>query len=152
MRIYIVFNGALSSGETGNNNPRGLTRVEMKTRERILLVDDEPQITHMVKRLLERSGFQVDDETNSMKALARFQCHPDDYDLVITDMKMPKMNGVMLSKAMLSIRPDVPIILCTGFSADVDSGIAKELGIRAFMIKPVSWQKLTDTIRSILDA
>ena len=124
----------------------------MNTQERILLVDDDPQITHMVKRLLERSGFQVDDETNSIDALERFQCHPDDYDLVITDMKMPKMNGMVLSKAMLSIRPDIPIILCTGFSADVDSSIAKELGIRAFIIKPVSRQKLTETIRTILDA
>lgn len=119
--------------------------------ERILLVDDEVQLTLMAKRLLEKSGYRVEEETNSMAALERFKTNPLRYDIVITDMKMPKLNGANLSRELLKIRPDIPIILCTGFSEEIDSELAEAIGIRAFVLKPVSRQILIEIIRDILD-
>lgn len=119
--------------------------------EKVLVVDDEAQITTLAKRLLERSGYRVEEQTISVNALEKFKSHPDEYDIVITDMKMPKMNGANLSKELLRIRPDIPIILCTGFSDEIDRKTAEEIGIRAFIMKPVSRQTLTETIRRIFD-
>lgn len=125
--------------------------MENRGGERILLVDDEVQLTLMAKRLLEKSGYRVEEETNSMAALERFKTNPLRYDIVITDMKMPKLNGANLSRELLKIRPDIPIILCTGFSEEIDSELAEAIGIRAFVLKPVSRQILIEIIRDILD-
>jgi len=133
------------------NAPERDSMADSRGYEKILLVDDEVQITNMAKRLLERSGYCVEEETNSVNALEKFKSHPYQYDIVITDMKMPKMNGANLSKELLRIRPDIPIILCTGFSDEIDRKTAEDIGIRAFIMKPVSRQKLTETIRHILD-
>jgi CheY-like chemotaxis protein len=125
--------------------------MENRGGESILLVDDEVQLTLMAKRLLEKSGYRVEEETNSMAALEKFKTNPLRYDIVITDMKMPKLNGANLSRELLKIRPDIPIILCTGFSEEIDSEIAEAIGIRAFVLKPVSRQILIEIIRDILD-
>lgn len=119
--------------------------------QRILLVDDEIQITTMAKRLLERSGYLVEEETDSVIALEKFKTDPARFDIVITDMRMPKMSGAKLSKELLRIRPDIPIILCTGFSEDMDRSTAESIGISAFIMKPISRQTLTETIRNLLD-
>lgn len=125
--------------------------IEEKGHERILLVDDEVQMTLMSKKLLEKSGYRVEEETNSVTALEKFKTNPYQYDIVITDMKMPKLNGANLSRELLKIRPDIPIILYTGFSDEIDAEIAEAIGIRAFVMKPVSRQILIDIIRNILD-
>jgi len=119
--------------------------------ERILLVDDEEPIVCMEKQMLERLGYDVTERTSSIEALEAFRASPDKFDLVITDMTMPNMTGVQLALKLLEIRPDIPIIICTGFSTKIDHPKAKEFGIRGFVMKPVVMSELGKKIREVLD-
>jgi CheY-like chemotaxis protein len=120
--------------------------------ERILLVDDEEPIVSMEKQMLERLGYDVTERTSSIEALETFRAAPDKFDLVITDMTMPNMNGVQLSQKLLEIRPDIPIIICTGFSEKINYKKAKALGIRGYAMKPVAMGELADKIREVLES
>ncbi len=119
--------------------------------ERILLVDDEPAIVNMSKQTLESLGYDVVMRTSSIDALEYFRNHPESVDLVITDMTMPNMTGDELAVELMKIRPDIPVILCTGFSTRISEQEAKAKGIRAFVLKPIIKQKLSETIRKVLD-
>jgi PAS domain S-box-containing protein len=119
--------------------------------ERILFVDDEPAISDAAKQLLESLGYRTEAETDSLRALERFRNQPDQFDLVITDMTMPKMTGDRLAEAMRNIRGDIPVILCTGFSATIDEDRAKGMGIRAFVRKPVLRADIARIIRTVLE-
>jgi len=122
-----------------------------KGTERVLFVDDEEALLKMGKQMLERLGYQVSIETNSAKALEVFRAHPDNFDLVITDMTMPNMTGTKLATELLAIRTDIPIVLCTGFSALINEEKAKAIGIREFVMKPLVTRDLAMTIRKVLD-
>ncbi len=122
-----------------------------KGTERILLVDDDDPIVRMEKQMLERLGYQVTERTSSIEALEAFRNAPNKFDLVITDMTMPNMTGIQLSQKLLAIRPDIPIIICTGFSTKIDDAKAKEFGIRGFVMKPVIMRELANKIREVLD-
>ena len=125
------------------NVPRGT--------ERILLVDDEQQIVQTVKQMLERLGYQADARISNPEALEVFRKNPEAFDLVITDYTMPNMTGRDLAKKIMAIRPDIPIILCTGFSEQIDENQAKEMGIRAFVIKPIIMSEIARVIREVLE-
>ncbi len=119
--------------------------------ERILFVDDEASLTRMAKLMLEDLGYAVRAETDSTLALEVFQGDPAAFDLVITDMTMPKMTGKEMAQRILTIRPDIPVILCTGFSEEISHSQAEELGIKAFFLKPMIREKIAPTIRGVLD-
>jgi PAS domain S-box-containing protein len=119
--------------------------------EKILFVDDEELMVNMGKQILERLGYQVETKMNSVDALELFRSKSDQFDLVITDMAMPQMDGDKLVKEILKTRPEIPIILCTGFSEKVSEENAKELGIRAFATKPLIIQDFAVTVRQVLD-
>ncbi len=119
--------------------------------ERIMLVDDEKQIIEMETQMLERLGYRVTALTSSPEALEIFSSNPGNFDLVITDMTMPEITGMELSRNFMLIRPDIPIILCTGFSEIVTEEKAKSIGIREFAMKPVLRSKIAKIIRQILD-
>jgi PAS domain S-box-containing protein len=120
--------------------------------ERILFIDDEEVQARSGQHLLERLGYTVITQTDSLEALEVFRSQPDAFDLVITDQSMPGMMGTALAEKLMHIRADIPIILCTGFSEVVDGKEAKAMGIREFMMKPFSARQLAETIRRILDA
>ncbi len=122
-----------------------------KGTERILLVDDEDQIVRMEKQMLVRLGYSVTERTGSIEALEAFRTAPDKFDLVITDMTMPNMTGIQLSQKLLTIRPDIPIIICSGFSEQISAEKAKALGISGFVMKPVIMRALAHIIRKVLD-
>ena len=115
----------------------------------ILLVDDEDVMVDMMKQTLERFGYQVIGKTSSPEALEAFEAEPDKFDLVITDYRMPRMTGAQLAKSLLAIRPDVPIVLCTGYSEDIGLEQAESLGIKAYVTKPVTGDILEDTILNV---
>ena len=119
--------------------------------ERILLVDDDPSIVNMICQMLERMGYTVSSMTDSTAALDRFKSAPDDFDLVITDMSMPKMSGDQLAAELMKIRKDIPILLCTGHSDAFDEKKAKPLGIKGFAMKPLDMGKLARAVRMVLD-
>ncbi len=118
--------------------------------EKILFVDDEEDTVDMIKKLLERLGYQVESITSSAEALEIFRAQPKKYDLVITDMTMPHMTGEMLAKELLAIRPDIPIILCTGFNEMISEDRAKAIGIREFAMKPLRIYDLAKIIQKVL--
>ena len=120
-------------------------------KERILFVDDEDQIANISSQILERLGYSVSTCTNSMEALELFRGKPDDFDLVITDMTMPKMTGDRLAVELMKIRSDIPVILCTGYSKKISDETALEIGIKALAYKPIAKADLAKTIRNVLD-
>jgi PAS domain S-box-containing protein len=119
-------------------------------KERILFVDDEETLVNIGQNMLTRLGYQVKTRTSSIEALAAFQHNPDAYDLVMTDMTMPNMTGEGLAKEILRIRPNIPIIICTGFSHQMDQEKALAMGIRAFVMKPFVLKEVAETIRNVL--
>ncbi len=116
----------------------------------VLFVDDEEMIVRLSRRVLEKSGFQVEAFTDSAKALKEFQSDPDKFDIVVTDQTMPGLTGVDLAQSILGIRKNIPIILCTGFSENVDENQAKEVGIKEFVLKPIAPNDLARKINEIL--
>jgi len=119
--------------------------------ERILFVDDELTIRMMIKQMLERQGYDVQALGNGAEALDSFRQDPGRFDLVVTDMTMPGMRGDKLAKEMLAIRPDIPVILCTGYNKQISRDKARDLGIRAFLMKPLTQNELFHTVRRVLD-
>lgn len=119
--------------------------------EKILLVDDDEAIANMTKELIEQFGYKVTALTNSLETLHTFEKDPNHFDLVITDMTMPNITGAELSKRILAIRPDMPIIICTGFSELMNEEKAKAIGIRDYVIKPFLKADLARSIRKTLD-
>ncbi len=118
--------------------------------ERILFVDDEDFQADIGKRMLERLGYRVTAKTNSVEALDLFRQTPDEFDLVITDMTMPNMTGDVLAQKLISIRPDIPIIVCTGYSARINPDIIKEIGIKEMAMKPVVMKDIAQMIHRVL--
>ena len=126
------------------------SRLERGKGERILFVDDDQSIAHMGKQMLERLGYDVVCMTDSFSALACFRANSMAYDLVITDMAMPKMAGDRFAAALMEIRKDIPILLCTGHSDQMDEKKAQKMGIRGFAMKPFDMTKLSLMIRKVL--
>jgi len=118
--------------------------------EHILLVDDEEAILTMEKQVLERLGYQVTSRISSIDALEAFRHHPDEFDMVITDMTMPNMPGDKLAAELIKIRPGIPILLCTGFSETMSEEKAASLGIKGFLLKPIVMNDFSQMIRSVL--
>ncbi len=118
--------------------------------ERILFVDDEDFQADIGKRMLGRLGYRVTAKTSSVEALDLFRQTPDEFDLVITDMTMPDMTGDVLARKLISIRPDIPIIACTGYSERINPDIVKEIGIKEMAMKPVVMKDIAQMIQRVL--
>jgi len=119
--------------------------------ERILFIDDEESIAKLGHQRLERLGYKVEAKTSPIEALELFRAKPDQFDLVITDLTMPKMTGDKLVKEILNIRSDIPIILCTGFIEKIDEKKAKAIGVADYIEKPVDKCSFSYTVRKVLD-
>jgi PAS domain S-box-containing protein len=119
--------------------------------QRILFVDDELPLVDIGKKMLEHLGHKVIIRTSSLEALEAFRSSPDKFDLVITDKTMPQMTGFDLAKELKRIRPDVPIILCTGFSDTTDVDKAKAVGVSGLVMKPIVTSEMAETIRRVLE-
>lgn len=119
--------------------------------ERILFVDDEELLAEMGKKMLERLGYRVTAHHDGLEALETFKKTPGEFDLVITDQTMPGITGSELSRVMLQIRPDIPIILYTGYSNLIDEDSAKALGIKEFALKPLTKGTIAKLIRKVLN-
>ncbi len=120
--------------------------------ERLLVVDDEEMISMMLQLILQSLGYQVTVSSDSLEALALITQNPMAFYLLITDMTMPRLTGFELAQKALRLRPDLPIILCTGFSELINKEQAQALGIRAYLLKPVSVRELGQAVRNVLDA
>jgi CheY-like chemotaxis protein len=132
-RFHLYFPAAADSGAVA-----AAARAEPKRGrgERILYLDDEESLVILAKRLLERMGYQVAGFNDSAQALAAFETAPKDFDLVLTDLSMPGMSGMEVSRRMLEIRPDIPVLLATGYVRNEDVEQARSIGIREVIWKP----------------
>ncbi|MFH1137187.1 MAG: PAS domain S-box protein [Pseudomonadota bacterium] len=119
--------------------------------ERILLVDDESVLVDMAARMLGRLGYEVAGFSSSLKAWEAFEADSDKFDLVITDQTMPGLTGVELSRRIMARRPDLPIILCTGYSKSSLGDVVDEVGVRALTFKPLVMSQIARLIREVLD-
>jgi CheY-like chemotaxis protein len=119
--------------------------------EHILLVDDEAVIVELERRMLERLGYRVTSCPNGTEALAVFNENPKSFDLVITDLNMPNITGDRLAGEMMAIRPEIPVIICTGFSEKIGSAEAQAIGVKDFLMKPVAVSELSEKVRKALD-
>ena len=118
--------------------------------EHVLFIDDEPMLVDIARRMLESIGFTVTTRTSPIEALELFRFRPQDFDVVVTDLTMPQMTGDKLAKAILDIRPDLPIILCTGFSESLNEKKAAKDGIRLLLHKPILRKDLAQGINKVL--
>ncbi len=145
-KIYLPVTSKIASASLPKESD-----IQLTGDERILFVDDEKIIIKLGRRLLGNLGYSVVGRTSSIEALNLFKSDPDQFDLIITDMTMPIMLGTELSKKIMEIRPDIPVLMCTGFSEQIDKDAAYELGIRGFVSKPILMTELATQIRKILD-
>lgn len=122
-----------------------------KGHERILFVDDEETVGDIVKHMLEHLGYRVAVKFNGLEALELFKSDPDQFDMVITDMIMPKMNGTELAKEILNIKPGFPVIICTGFSEKICEQELQSLNLESLLLKPLIRQEVAQIIRKTLD-
>nr|WP_319393996.1 ATP-binding protein [uncultured Desulfobacter sp.] len=119
--------------------------------EHILLVDDEKSVAQIETQMLNRLGYKVTVHTSSRQALECFRSDPERFDLLLSDVTMPEITGDKLAQKVLAIRPDIPVLLCTGFSENFDRHQAEQLGIKGFLMKPVVKSDLARMVRQILD-
>ncbi len=124
---------------------------EIGGNENILFVDDEKAIVKLGTQLLKKSGYNVTGKTDPIEALALFKSHPDEFDLVITDMSMPDMVGTEFAKRLMAVRSDIPIIICTGFSEKLNHKTAMSIGIQDYLQKPIIMDNLFAKVRKVLD-
>lgn len=146
-----VFEIFLPAIDRDTENATPVKKENHRGSESILIVDDELSLANLGKKRLERLGYRVEITTKPEEALTLIQLDPDKYDLVITDMTMPKMTGDKLTKEIITIRPSLPVILCTGYSEKINEERAKQIGVKKFILKPIQIQELAVAIRECLD-
>ncbi len=117
---------------------------------RILFVDDEVALTRVAREMLESLGYEVTVENGAMEALETFKGRANVFDLVITDYTMPKMTGLELTRGIHAIRPEIPVILCSGYSEVISEGKLKETGIHEFIMKPIRLREMADVVRRVI--
>ncbi|MGB0909826.1 MAG: response regulator [Nitrospirales bacterium] len=144
---FTIYLPIISSAVDAESNTPPLT--PSRGQGHILLVDDEEAIVQVGKELLEHLGYQVAAKRSGFEAMEAFLADPHYFDVIITDQTMPGMTGEELSRQLLEIRPDLPIILCTGFSHTIDAEKAKSLGIQAFLIKPLLSRQLAQVLQDV---
>jgi len=147
---FTVYFRRIQSPVAAEERAKG-ARAATKGKGRILFVDDEEALVEIAKQMLERLGYEVIAEKDSVRALKQFQRNPEKFDLVITDQTMPNMTGIELARKLMSIKKDIPIILCTGFSEVISPEAAKAMGIREFVMKPIIKKDMAETIRRVID-
>ncbi|MFA5906408.1 MAG: ATP-binding protein, partial [Desulfobacula sp.] len=136
--------------DTGRSDPEMLSMPAPGT-ETIMVVDDEKPLVNMMQQTLSALGYTVKGFTDGLSAIGHFSEDPDRFDLIVTDLSMPGMTGVDLSEKILSIRKDIPIVLCTGYSKTITRDKFRSSGIKAFLMKPVTRYSLSATLRNIFD-
>ncbi len=150
--IFVIFLPCISGASAKGMDEKN-TEVEpdLQGHERLLFVDDEEMLVKMARTYFESLGYSITATTSSSEALRLFQENPGGFDLVITDVTMPELTGTALSAEFLKIRPNLPVILCTGYSDSVNMADVRKQNIREFCLKPISLNDLGRTVRRVLE-
>ena len=146
---FHIYLPLIEAGE--ERKEKGPQNIMPRGDEHILLVDDESLLVEIMERSLSILGYEVTSFGDSRQALEWFSRHPDEIDIVVTDMTMPGLTGADLARKIMAMKPQMPIILCTGYSEVMDADRAGDMGIRKFLTKPVENRALAQSIRDVLD-
>jgi len=119
--------------------------------KRILVVDDEPFLVKINEKRLTGKGYKVTAVTDSIVALEKFRSQPDSFDLLITDQTMPGLTGAELVKAVLELKPSLPVIMCTGHSQAISRKDAMAIGIKKYVFKPLHGDELLEAVKDVLE-
>ena len=119
--------------------------------EQVLFVDDEEVLVSLGKDVLSKLGYKVVAETSSVKALALFKENPEKFDIIVSDTTMPDLTGIQLARSVRQVAPDIPIVLCTGYSRQIDEHVLNELGVEYLLIKPYEVSELAVIMRTLLE-
>jgi CheY-like chemotaxis protein len=119
-------------------------------KSRILFIDDEKNMVKLMNDVLAKLGYSVTALTSAVEALEIFKNSPGEFDLIITDQSMPDITGLALAEKILKIRPEIPVILCTGFMEVPLPGKCEKIGIKEILEKPVSIRKIGETIKKVI--
>jgi CheY-like chemotaxis protein len=130
---------------------RTVHRIDRAATPEVYPADDEEVLVEMGEEVLADLGYQVHCANSAKEALALFRLDPSRFDLVLTDQTMPGMTGIELTAELLAIRPDLPVILCTGFSHTVTEESARAAGIKGFAMKPLTKREIAKVLRKVLD-
>lgn len=148
--IFLPIKDEVPEAKPQGENPQHPLDASQETQGRIVLVDDEASLVEIGRDMLQHLGCDVAGFTSSLEAAAYIEKHIDQIDLVITDQTMPDLTGDSLIKRFKKLRPDLPVILCTGYSALIDRAGAERLGVNSFLSKPYSIVELCSTVKSVL--
>lgn len=151
LNVGTTFRIYLPMVATENKKKKGNPEVSSGEGERILVVDDEKSVLESLENILRKLDYEVVTTDSAKEALNMLESAPESFNCVLTDQTMPDLTGAELSEAMLKVRPDLPIILCTGYSNLIDKEKAGKMGIKEYLEKPVSPGKLAKTLRAVLD-
>jgi len=146
--LFEIYFPALEKAAEEEKEPEGEIKVGS---ERILFVDDEESMVNLNHQRLERLGYQVKSTTKPLVALEWFRADPGQFDVVITDMTMPRMTGDRLATEVLKIRSHMPVIICTGYSERMSAKKAEALGVSKYIEKPIDLRNLASALREVLD-
>ncbi|THB76248.1 MAG: response regulator [Desulfobacteraceae bacterium] len=149
--VFSVYLPVSEQAHESDDNDMGEITTDLSGDEHIMVVDDEDSIRTPIRLFLEDSGYTVSDFPDGRQAFEAFEQAPDKYNLIITDMTMPRMNGLQFGQAVLAIRKDIPVILCTGYDENVSRSQSKTVGFSHFVQKPFEHDRLLQDIRRILD-
>ena len=131
-------------------NKKGLELIPTGT-EKVLVVDDEERALSLMKTILERLGYTVTVLSGSLEALELFKKDPHQYDLILTDLIMPFLTGDKLVSEIIAIRPDIPVIITSGFTDTINNKTFNQIRNKAFISKPYEVKELAKTVREVLD-
>jgi len=145
--FQLFFPPAVPSVTSGKDAPEAAN--ERQRNETILYVDDEEGLIRLIARMLGRLGYKVIGETNPVRALELFRSNPGNYDVIVTDLAMPQLSGFDLSMQLLAIRPEIPIVMISGFLRPQDYERAMELGLRDLILKSAAIDELSEALNRI---
>ncbi len=146
--VFEIYFPALENKTEVEEEPDGEIK---RGSERVLFVDDEESMVNLNRKRLERLGYQVKSTAKPEEALEWFKADPDQFDVLLTDMTMPRMSGDRLAAEVLKIRPNMPVIICTGYSERMSAQKAEVLGVRKYIEKPIDLRNLASALREVLD-
>jgi len=147
---FNIFLPVCEPEENTNNTDKSATPLPQGHGELIMVVDDEEAIVQTVEIALSHIGYKIDAYTSSVKALEAFEANPNNFACIITDQTMPTLTGVNLSKRILKISPQCPIILCSGFSETINATKAKDIGICQYIMKPITSRVLAEAVHNAI--
>ncbi|MDX2192059.1 MAG: PAS domain S-box protein [Gemmatimonadales bacterium] len=144
------FDMLLPGGGRTGEMPAAVATAAPRGKGRVLVVDDEPMVARATERVLRRLGYSAEVATAGPEALDRVRRDPAFFDLVLTDLTMPRMTGAALARALRELRPGLPIVICTGYSESFGADEARRHGVDAYLAKPIEMRELADTMARLI--